>query len=71
MKIGYCTKYHLGDKVIPVINNDDYPIMTICAIQLVSSQGGIRETYLVDWFDNGFSDCWVETHQITKAKESK
>ena len=69
MKIGYCTTFKLGDKVKPITKDEDYPIMTVCAIQLNSSQNGVKEIYQVDWFENGnFMDKWVEIHQITGIK---
>ena len=69
MKLGYCTTYKLGDKVKPITKDEDCPVMNICSIQLCASQNGIRETYQVDWFEEGaFRECWVECHQIKGIK---
>ena len=69
MKIGYCTTFKLGDKVKPITKDEDYPIMTVCAIQLGQTSNGIKELYQVDWFENGnFIDKWVEIHQIKGIK---
>lgn len=67
-KIGYCTSFKLGDKVKPITKDDDFPIMTICAIQIKASLNGIIEQYQVDWFSDGaFKDQWVDAHQIEKV----
>ena len=69
LKIGYCTTFKLGDKVKPITKDEDYPIMTVCAIQLNSAQNGIKELFQVDWFSEGsFMDKWVEAHQIKGIK---
>ena len=68
MKLGYFTTFKLGDKVKPVTNDEDYPIMTVCAIQLGQMGSNIKELYQVDWFKDGaFMDKWVECHQIAKV----
>ena len=71
MNIGYCTKFKLGEKVKPITQEDECPIMTICAIQIVQAQNAIRETYQVDYFDGAFHEVGVEAHQIKKNNEKE